>query len=206
MSGPTSISTTSCWPSLKGRPSNPSGKPPASVAALNTPLIMGIDPGSRITGYGVVSKRGRQFKRVAGGRIRLPQKSSPEARLGKLLVELEKLLEREAPQQIAVEDVFSHRNPRSALMLGQARGVVLAAAGRRGLVVTAYAPAAIKKAVSGHGWAAKEQIQRMVQVLLGLEQIPPEDEADALAVAICHGMMSKQKRVLANAKEGRRST
>lgn len=167
------------------------------MAASSSSLIMGIDPGSRFTGYGLVRRRGRELRRLASGRIRLPVKAPPEQRFARLLEELDKVLEAEAPDQVAVEDIFTHRNARSALMLGQARGVVLAAVGRRGLAVTAYPPATIKKAVSGHGQATKQQIQRMVMVLLGLTEAPAEDEADALAAAICHALMSRSTSALA---------
>jgi len=156
---------------------------------------MGVDPGSRFTGYGVLRRRGRQLSRVASGRIKLPPKAPPEVRFATLLDELDSVFEQNAPGVVAVEDIFTHRNARSALMLGQARGVVLAAAGRRELPVVAYPPATIKKAVAGHGRADKAQIQRMVKALLGLEEVPAEDEADALAAAICHALMSRASAV-----------
>ena len=152
---------------------------------------MGVDPGSRFTGYAVLRRNGRQLARVTSGRIKLPARSAPEVRFALLLEELDRMIEQNAPTVMAVEDIFTHRNARSALMLGQARGVVLAAAGRRELPVVAYPPATIKKAVAGHGRADKAQIQRMVKALLGLETVPSEDEADALAAAICHALMSR---------------
>ncbi len=167
-------------------------------------VILGIDPGSLFTGFGVIQKRGRTLRRLQSGRIRLPRQAPPEQRFACLLEELDRVIEAASPDHVAVEDVFSHRNARSALMLGQARGVVLAATGRRGLAVTAYPPATIKKAVSGHGRAAKGQIQRMVQVLLGLDEVPSEDEADALAAAICHAMIGAQEATVARAARARK--
>lgn len=152
---------------------------------------MGVDPGSRFTGYAVLRRRGRQLIREASGRIKLPPNQPPEVRFAQLLEELDQVMVATSPGVVAVEDIFTHRNARSALMLGQARGVVLAAAGRRSLQVFAYPPATIKKAVAGHGRADKGQIRRMVRVLLGLEEVPAVDEADALAAAICHAMSTR---------------
>jgi len=125
---------------------------------------------------------------VESGTIRLRSEQDLSARLGQLQQRFEAIIDGLAPAVVAVEDIFTSRNPRSALALGQARGVVLAAAGRRALPVHAYPPATVKRAVSGHGRADKKQLQRMVQVLLSLERVPAQDESDALAIAICHAM------------------
>lgn len=160
-------------------------------------LIVGIDPGSRITGFGAVMQEGRRVQRVDSGRILLDENQPMSVRLATLFRELHTLLKRLSPAVVAVEDLFAARNARSALLLGQARGVVLAAAGLLELPVQAYAPALVKRAVSGHGRATKDQVQRMVQVLLGLPQVVPSDEADALAVAICHALMQRGTRAAA---------
>lgn len=149
--------------------------------------ILGVDPGTRATGYGVVELRGSQLRRVAGGVIRAGAGVSLGQRLAAIHAELSRVIERFEPDATAVENVFSARNPRSALTLGHARGVALAAFAASGLETGEYSPAQVKLAVVGHGAAAKPQVQRMVQRLLGLESVPPPDEADALAIAICHG-------------------
>lgn len=159
--------------------------------------ILGVDPGTRATGYGVVEfgpspsepARGgaRGLRRVAGGVIR-PDSGAPLGeRLAGIHAELCALIERFQPDGTAVENVFSARNARSALTLGHARGVALAALATSGLETGEYSPSQVKLAVVGHGAAAKPQVQRMVQRLLGLEKLPAADEADALAIAICHG-------------------
>ena len=156
--------------------------------ATRSPLILGVDPGSQVTGFAVVARDGRTISRVDSGTIRLPRGADLSARLGRLQERIEAIIDGQRPTDVAVEDVFTARNARSALALGQARGVVLAVAGRRTLPVYAYPPATVKRAVSGHGRADKSQIQRMVQVLLSLDRMPGQDESDALAVAICHAM------------------
>ena len=154
-----------------------------------SPLILGVDPGSQRTGFAVVGREGRKFFVVESGTSHLAGGHDQLARrLGQLQGALEELMDRARPAEVAVEDIFTARNVRSALALGQARGVVLAVAGRRRLPVYAYPPATVKQAVSGHGRADKQQVQRMVQVLLNLEQLPGPDEADAMAIAICHAL------------------
>lgn len=148
--------------------------------------ILGIDPGTRATGFGVVEFEGSSLRRVAGGVIR-PRSQEFAGRLRELLVGLEQVIEEAHPDGTALEAVFSARNPRSALMLGHARGVALVACAAAGFNPAEYAPGRIKQAVVGYGAASKSQVQRMVQRLLGLPDLPPADEADALAVAICHG-------------------
>jgi crossover junction endodeoxyribonuclease RuvC len=149
--------------------------------------ILGVDPGTRATGYGVVELQGSQLRRVAGGVIRARASASLGARLAGIHAELSRVIERFGPDSTAVENVFSGRNPRSALTLGHARGVALAAFAASGLETGEYSPAQVKLAVVGYGAAAKPQVQRMVQRLLDLADLPPADEADALAIAICHG-------------------
>ena len=150
-------------------------------------MILGIDPGSRLTGYAVLYQAGTRVEVVDSGVIKLGA-ASLSARLALLHRKLDELLCRAGPTEAAVEGVFSARNARSALLLGHARGVALAAIGCRGVMVSEYSPGVVKRAVVGHGRAGKEQIQRMVQMRLSLRRLPQEDEADAMAIAICHGM------------------
>jgi crossover junction endodeoxyribonuclease RuvC len=147
--------------------------------------ILGIDPGSHVTGWGVIEADGPRLRRVDSGVIR----ASGDAlgvRLAAIHRDLEALIARLAPQAAALEAVFTHRNPRSALLLGHARGAALVACSLAGLAAAEYPPARVKAAVSGYGRADKLQVQQMVQRLLGLDARPRSDEADALAVAICH--------------------
>lgn len=148
-------------------------------------IVLGIDPGTLVTGYGVVEMRGSELLHRASGVVTA---SGPDlaARLATIFDTLEKVIAAHRPQAAAIEDLFHARNARSALTLGHARGVALLAVARAGVPVSAYAPPLVKKAVVGHGRADKRQVQRMVKMLLGLESEPAEDAADALAVAICH--------------------
>ncbi len=147
--------------------------------------ILGIDPGSRATGYGIVRRDGSRFSRVDGGVIR-PNGATVAERLSQILAGLRVVVEAQRPDAAALESVFTAKNPRSALLLGEARGVALAVCGAAGLETAEYAPTEVKLAVVGYGRADKSQVQQMVQRLLGLAGPPPQDEADALAVAICH--------------------
>jgi crossover junction endodeoxyribonuclease RuvC len=147
--------------------------------------VLGIDPGTLATGYGVVDVAGSDIVHVASGLV-TPPPGTITARLTAVFQALEQVISANCPQEVAVEDLFHARNARSALLLGHARGVALVAAGRAGLPVYAYAPPLVKKAVVGHGRADKRQVQEMVRALLGLATEPAEDAADALAVAICH--------------------
>lgn len=151
---------------------------------------MGVDPGSRVTGYGVVSSQGSRLQCVKYGAIKGSNLSRgalfPE-RLRKIHEELVELLEQYSPSVVAVEQVFHAVNSRSALQLGHARGVILLAAAQLGIPLVEYSPLEIKKSVSGYGRADKEQIQTMVRILLNLKENPqPHDASDALAVALCH--------------------
>ena len=148
--------------------------------------ILGVDPGSRRCGYGVVDSDGGRLVYVECGVIELPPRAPLEERLGELLTVLDETVVELAPAVVAVEDVFHGIDARAALTLGQARGVALAVAGRRSLTVAAYAPARIKRSVTGYGRATKEQVTEVVRVLLSLRRAPRADAADALAVAICH--------------------
>lgn len=148
--------------------------------------ILGVDPGSRVTGYGVIEldPAGRT-RYVASGCIRCGQGALPD-RLAIIHADLSDLIDAHAPTESALEAVFVARSAGSALKLGQARGAAIVALARHGLGIAEYAPRAVKLAVCGHGGATKQQVQHMVRVLLSLPGTPPADAADALAIALCH--------------------
>jgi crossover junction endodeoxyribonuclease RuvC len=147
--------------------------------------ILGIDPGSRVTGYGVIELTAAGPRSLASGCIR-PAGAVFLDRLGEIYRGVEALIAEHAPDQVAVEEVFLASNPASALKLGQARGAAIAAAVAGRLPVAEYAARTVKLAVVGTGRASKSQVQHMVRVLLGLSGAPAADAADALAIAICH--------------------
>jgi crossover junction endodeoxyribonuclease RuvC len=149
--------------------------------------IFGIDPGSHRTGYGCVERDGSRHRLVICGSLSGPLHSTFPDKLKAIHAGLTALLACHRPDCVAVEDIFHARNARSALKLGEARGIALLAASEAGVPVVEYAPAAIKRAVVGYGRAEKQQVQKMVKLLLGLDEVPgPYDVSDALAVAICH--------------------
>lgn len=149
-------------------------------------LILGLDPGSLHTGYGLVEKSGSALEAVDWGRISLPRRHSLVTRLTDLVESMDVLLEGSTPDLVVLETPFHGHNSRSLIVLAQARGALLACLGRRRLEVLEYSPAEVKSAVTGNGRADKQQVARMVQILLGLEGEPlAEDTSDALAVAIC---------------------
>lgn len=149
--------------------------------------ILGLDPGSRVCGYGVIDEVGGELRYIECGLLTAPESQPMEQRLGEIARGLKEVIEELRPTVCAVEDVFVQHNPRSALALAQARGMALAVIGLAGLSVASYPPATVKKAVSGSGKADKAQIARMVQALIGLTTLPRADATDALAVAITHG-------------------
>lgn len=147
--------------------------------------ILGIDPGSRFTGVGVIEVQGDRVLCLHQGVIKAGTGEFPE-RLGVIFNGVRELLAEYAPVQAAVESVFVSHNAASAIKLGQARGAAVCAVIDAGLEVAEYSPRAVKQAIVGRGAADKGQVQHMVRVLLGLRETPPEDAADALAVALCH--------------------
>ena len=147
--------------------------------------ILGVDPGSRATGYGVIDVAGRHLQYVASGRIRTTEGEFPK-RLADIYRGMAAVIAEFSPDELAIEEVFIAHNPQSALKLGQARGAAIAAAVAADVEVAEYAARKVKQAVVGTGAADKQQVQHMVQVLLALDAPPTEDAADALAVAICH--------------------
>ena len=147
--------------------------------------ILGIDPGLRITGFGVIDKQGQQLAYVASGCIKTPDGELPE-RLKVILSSLGEVIAQHQPDQVAVEKVFVNVNPQSTLLLGQARGAAICAAVLANLQVAEYTALQVKQAVVGNGHADKEQVQQMVQRLLKLSGTPSPDAADALACAMAH--------------------
>ncbi len=147
--------------------------------------VLGIDPGSRITGFGLIGVDGNRLNYLESGCIRTGGGEFPE-RLKIIFEEMVGVVERYNPDVVAIERVYMHRNPDSALKLGQARGAAICATVTKGLKVSEYSPAEIKRATVGKGNAKKEQVQHMVKALLNLPGTPQEDAADALAIAICH--------------------
>ncbi len=147
--------------------------------------ILGIDPGSRTTGYAVIDSDGNRSTRLSSGCIRVGHESWP-GRLGLIFTEVALLVKGYAPQEMAVEQLIFARDPVAALKLGQARGAIICAALQGGLQVHEYSPKSVKQAVVGTGAAEKSQVQHMVRILLSLDAEPAEDEADALALALCH--------------------
>ncbi|MCB1740698.1 MAG: crossover junction endodeoxyribonuclease RuvC [Gammaproteobacteria bacterium] len=147
--------------------------------------ILGIDPGSRVTGYGIIDFERSQARCVSAGSLVLGDGELGE-RLLRIHTRLGAIIQTYAPTEVVLEQVFMHRNARSALVLGQARGAAVVAALGQGLRMYEYAPNRIKQAVTGRGHAGKEQVQHMVRMLLNLDEMPGADAADALAAAICH--------------------
>jgi crossover junction endodeoxyribonuclease RuvC len=148
--------------------------------------VLGIDPGSRLTGFGVVDADGKTLRYVASGCVRTTTGAELASRLKTLYDGIVEIIDQYQPMVMAVEQVFMARNAQSALTLGHARGAALCAGMNGSLPLAEYSALQIKQAVVGRGHAAKEQVQHMVQVLLGLPASPQADAADALACAICH--------------------
>jgi crossover junction endodeoxyribonuclease RuvC len=148
--------------------------------------ILGIDPGSRVTGYGIVDQDGQTIRYIASGCVRAQGDSLAE-RLGIIFDGVSEVIREYCPQEMAIEQVFMNKNADSALKLGQARGAAICAGVKASVPVAEYAARQIKQAVVGRGGATKEQVQHMMVVLLSLQQTPPSDAADALGVAVCHG-------------------
>lgn len=148
--------------------------------------ILGIDPGSRVTGYGIIDFHQNNARHVASGCIHVGG-NELTARLKAIFEGISAVVDGEGPTELAVEQVFFHRNAAAALKLGQARGAALMAGVTRGLPLYEYSPNQVKQAVTGRGHASKDQVQHMIKMLLSLRDVPASDAADALAVAICHG-------------------
>lgn len=165
-----------------------------------TVIVLGIDPGLANTGYGVVTRRGGRLAALDGGVIRTPAGAPQERRLADIHAAVEELLGEHEPDAVALEELYFGQNVRTAFAVGQARGVVMLAAGQHAVPCAGYTPQQVKGAVCGSGRAEKDQVARMVMTLLGLPELPrPDHAADALAVAICHANCAPMSSALAQA-------
>ncbi len=160
-------------------------------------VVLGLDPGSRVTGYGIVRECSGQAELVITGTIRTPSGKDVGTRLGAIYTRLAELIEAHQPAEAAIENVFVSKNPSSALKLGQARGAAMAACATHGLSVAEYEPSKVKKNLVGVGGAPKDQVAFMVARCLGITRPDwPEDASDALAVAICHLNERRMRRLI----------
>lgn len=166
-------------------------------------LILGIDPGSRVTGYGVIEFKSGKSTYVASGCIRLNADCLAD-KLGMIFRGVSQLIQQYSPDEFAIEEVFMARNADSALKLGQARGAAIVAANNAGLPTSEYAARKVKQALVGKGSADKAQVQHMVVQLLGLNATPQADAADALAIALCHAHMQQNLIRISGASKSRR--
>jgi crossover junction endodeoxyribonuclease RuvC len=168
-------------------------------------FALGIDPGLSRCGYGAVVAEAGQLRAVAAGHLTTAKADPTSTRLGALLADLRALMESLRPDVVVVERVLFQVNVRTAMSVGQASGVALATAAEAGVPVVEYSPNEVKQSVAGYGSATKDQVQRMVQILLQLPELPrPADQADALALAICH-LTGARLRAAAEAADARRS-
>lgn len=167
-------------------------------------IILGIDPGSRRTGFGVIDTSGRKPRYITSGCINLTKLVDIPSRLDSIFSHVQEICAQVSPTECAIEQVFLGRNVDSALKLGHARGAAIVAAMQAGLPVHEYAARQVKQAVVGKGSATKEQVQHMIKVLLDLPGVPQEDAADALAIALCHAHFSQSIGRIAGAVGSRR--
>ncbi len=168
-------------------------------------LILGLDPGSLHTGFGLIDKRGSKLVAIEAGRFSCPRDLPLPRRLASLVVRLEELLDRATPEVVAVEAPFHGANHRSLIVLAQARGALLASVARRGLEVAEYSPAEVKSAVAGNGRADKAQVARMVSLILGASGRWATDATDALAVGVCCAQRLRLDRLSARPEPPTRS-
>jgi crossover junction endodeoxyribonuclease RuvC len=163
-------------------------------------LVLGIDPGTAITGYGLVHEQDDGLSLVECGVVTTPSSQPLPERLQMIYRGLSDVVRRFEPEEAAVEELFFSRNVRTALSVGQARGVALLALADAGLPIYEYKPLEVKQAVAGYGGADKRQVQEMVRMLLNLERVPqPDDAADAVAVAVCHIYSARMAALIADA-------
>jgi crossover junction endodeoxyribonuclease RuvC len=149
-------------------------------------MVLGVDPGTIRTGWGLVTRTGTRFSSPAAGVIEAGKQGELPDRLHTIYRELREIIEQHRPEVMAVEDIFFARSAAAALKLGHARGAVLLAAAEAGIGVCAYSPALVKRSVAGRGQAQKNQVARIIGAILGLKKLPPTDATDALAIAITH--------------------
>ena len=155
--------------------------------------ILGIDPGSHVTGYGIIEKKGNYLRHVLHGEIKAKKESPLSIMLISIYQQLSAVIEQNAPQAIALENIFYGKNVRSLIKQAQVRGVVIFTGADKVIPVFEYSPLEVKKAVVGYGRAEKRQVQIMVKAILKLPVLPPADAADALATAICHANFLKEQ-------------
>ncbi len=158
-------------------------------------LVLGVDPGSRVTGFGLVEKKNNELIHIHSGMIKSPGKSPFYQRIHKIFQTMVEIMGHYQPQELAIEDMFYAKNAQSSLKLGHARGAVLIAAVHCGIPIFEYSPLEIKKSVVGYGRADKEQVQSMVKIILRMNTILSLDTSDALATAICHINWSRYESV-----------
>ena len=149
-------------------------------------LVLGVDPGSIVTGYGLVEKQDTKLTYVGGGRISFPHPWPFHLRIHRIFNSLIEIIDTHHPEEMSIEDIFFAKNVKSALKIGHVRGAAFVAAGQCGLTVFEYTPLQIKQSVVGYGRATKEQVRAMVKAILNIDTQLPLDTTDALAVAICH--------------------
>jgi crossover junction endodeoxyribonuclease RuvC len=155
-------------------------------------IILGVDPGTATTGYGLIRKEGQKYSLIHYGCILTPAKTPLHDRLDTIYEELSDIIDEHTPDHMAVEELFFAANAKTAIAVGQARGVILLAGKKKGISIFEYTPLEVKMALTGYGRADKNQIQQMVKTLLSLPEIPkPDDAADAIAIAICHAQTKK---------------
>jgi crossover junction endodeoxyribonuclease RuvC len=172
------------WPSVKGVNETPRK---SLIKSEQRKVVLGIDPGLARMGFGAVYQENGKTRVLSCGTLTTPAHTSLERRLADLFGQLRAVLEETAPAEVAMEELFFSRNAKTAIAVGQARGVALLACGLAGLPVHEYRPMEVKQAVAGYGSADKQQVQKMVKLLLGLVEAPkPDDTADALAIALTH--------------------
>ena len=156
--------------------------------------ILGIDPGTATTGYGLIEKAGSKYTLIDYGVVLTPAKIELHHRLNSIFDELTEIIKRHQPDEVVVEELFFATNAKTAISVGAARGVILLAAQKQKVPIAEYTPLEVKMAITGYGKADKRQIQQMVKAILCLKEVPkPDDAADALAIALCHGQTRKHK-------------
>jgi crossover junction endodeoxyribonuclease RuvC len=160
-------------------------------------IVLGLDPGTRVAGYGVVEAKGTRFRLVAAGALTAPPGDPLERRLARIAAGLREIVAAFRPDTAAMEDAFVREDARAALTIGQGRGALLCVLGENRIPVRSYPPASVKRAVAGNGRAGKEQVARMVGAILGVPGLPePLDATDALAVAIAHGLAQRAQSIV----------
>lgn len=163
-------------------------------------VILGLDPGTRVVGFGVLRVEGTRMALLEAGVLRPPAGDPLERRLAGIAGRLREVLERHRPQEAAIEDVFVKADPRAALAIGHGRGALLAVLGEARIPIASYPPATVKRAVTGQGRAEKAQVARMVAGILGLTRLPqPLDATDAVAVALCHALRGSSQDLVSKA-------